>query len=195
MTVVRDLGVKSPFMQYAMEYYEKGWIPLPLPPGEKSPPPKGTTGHYPSPTESQIEEWLESEPDRSNIGLRMPDGIIGIDVDAYAGKQGGASLGSLTERWGTLPPTWCLSARADGISGIRFYRIPLGKAWPGEVAPDVQVIQHRHRYSVAYPSLHPKIKKVYRWYAPEASIDGKSWSADIPDISSLTMLSSAEAVS
>lgn len=187
---VREMGSGQPFKQFALDYFDRGWLPLPLPPGEKSPPPKGYTGHYESPTLEVIERWIEEQPDRSNIGLRVPDGIIGVDIDAYKGKQGGASFGALTEALGVLPPTWSLSARADGLSGIRFFRVPFGKHWPGELAPDIQVIQYRHRYSVAYPSLHPKLHKMYRWYPPGAHINGTDWSSEIPDISGLTVLGS-----
>lgn len=192
MGEVSDMRSREPFKQFALDYWDRGWIPLPLPPGEKSPPPLRTTGHYAPPTREQVEEWLSTEPDGSNIGLRVADGILGIDVDAYGGKQGGQSLANLTERWGPLPPTWALSARVDGLSGIRFYRVPTGKQWPGEVAPDVQVIQHRHRYAVAYPSLHPSTKRTYKWYPPGAEIDGRSWTQEIPDISGLAFLTEEE---
>jgi hypothetical protein len=192
MSDVLDLPARAPFRQYAMEYLQRGWLPLPLPPGEKSPPPVGFTGHYRSPTADDIEEWLTTEPERCNIGLRLPDGIIGIDVDAYGGKLGGATLGDLVTRWGPLPDTWTLSARCDGLSGIRFYRVPVGKSWPGEVGPDIQVIQYRHRYAVAFPSIHPKLKKKYQWYAPGSPIDGRSFSSEIPDISGLSMLNVSE---
>lgn len=179
---VLDLGARQPFKQFALEYLTRGWLPLPLPPGEKAPPPKKSTGHYPNPTEEDVERWIASEEDRSNIGLRMPDGIIGIDVDAYAGKQGGQTLSVLTERWGNLPPTWTLTARADGLSGIRFFRIPEGLRWPGDLGADIEVIQHKHRYAVCFPSKHPKLKKIYRWYAPGKPTDGKSFSDEIPDL-------------
>lgn len=183
------MRTREPFRQFAHDYWQRGWIPLPLPPGEKAPPPLNSTGHYPTPDLNQIDEWLMTEPDGSNIGLRMPDGVLGVDVDAYGGKQGGASLAELSLRWGDLPATWTLSARVDGLSGIRFYRVPGGKQWPGELAPDVQIIQYRHRYAVAYPSLHPKIKKTYKWYPPGAAINGRDWVREIPDISGLATLS------
>lgn len=185
---VLDLGSGQPFKQFAVKYLEAGWLPLPLPPGEKSPPPRKFTGHHPSPVRDDIERWLDDQPDRSNIGIRVPDGVIGIDVDAYGGKQGGLSLAALTEAFGPLPPTWTLSARADGLSGIRFYTVPIGLAWPGEAAADIQVVQYRHRYAVAFPSIHPSLKKMYRWYEPEAPIDGQSFANGIPDISSLLPL-------
>jgi hypothetical protein len=187
------MGSREPFRQFALEYHARGWIPLPLPPREKSPPPLSTTGHHPDPTLEQIEEWILSEPEGANIGLRVPDGIIGVDVDAYGGKKGGEGLVLLREKYGEdLPPTWTLTARADGISGIRFYRVPTGLQWPGELAPDVQIVQHRHRYAVAAPSMHPKTKRTYKWYPPGAELDGRSWTQEIPDISGLAALSEEE---
>lgn len=189
MSVI-DLGSGQPFKQYALEYFQRGWLPLPLPPGEKSPPPVGFTGHHDPATLEDIEGWVADQPDRANIGIRTPDGIIGIDVDAYSGKQGAAGLGELSEKWGSLPPTFILSARGDGISGIRFYRVPKGKSWPGEVAPDIQVIQYRHRYAVAFPSVHPKLKKMYQWYPPGCPINGRSPNpSGIPDMHNLTDVS------
>lgn len=185
MSVV-DLRSGSPFKEFALQYWERGWYPLPLPPGEKAPPPQGFTGYHEPPGLEQIEAWLATEPDKANIGLRVPDGIIGIDVDAYSGKQGGAGLAELTEKFGALPPAWTLSARSDLISGIRFYRIPQGKHWPGEIAPDVQIVQFRYRFAVAYPSMHPKLRKIYKWYPPGAPIDGRNWTREIPDITGLT---------
>jgi hypothetical protein len=170
-----------------MEYWRKGWYPLPLPTGQKAPPPSGFTGYHPPPTLADVERWLETEDEKSNIGIRVPDGIIGIDVDAYPPKKGGASLQQLTERLGALPPSWTLSARADGISGIRFFTIPKGKHWPGDIAPDIQIVQFRYRFAVAAPSRHPKIQDgVYKWYPPGVPIDGRSWVPEIPDVTALT---------
>lgn len=191
MNVVSDMRSAHPFKDFALQYWERGWFPLPLPPGEKAPPPQGFTGYHAPPTLDDINGWIVSEPDAANIGVRVPDGLIGIDVDAYSGKQGGVGLADLTERFGDLPPAWTLSARSDGISGIRFYRIPTGKHWPGEIAPDVQIVQFRYRFAVAYPSLHPKIRKVYKWYEPGAPIDGRSWTRDIPDVRGLAGVQAA----
>lgn len=179
------MGSGQPYRQFAQEYFHKGWIPIPLPPGEKHPPPKESTGHYDKPDYDKIMYWINSEPKRSNIGLRTPDGLIGIDIDAYNTKQGARTFGLLVDKFGPLPETWTLSARADGLSGIRFYRVPTGKVWPGELGPDVQIIQFRHRYAVAWPSIHPGLQKMYRWYAPGAPIDGESFADRIPDISKL----------
>ena len=62
-------------------YRNRGWRGvLPLKPGTKSPPPAGYTGKSaPDPTDDQIEQWKGCVGD---VAVRMPDGVIGIDVDA-----------------------------------------------------------------------------------------------------------------
>ncbi len=41
-----------------------------------------------------------------NVGLRLPECVLGIDVDAYAGKSGAATLAEAEARLGALPLTW-----------------------------------------------------------------------------------------
>ena len=68
----------------AVRYHKAGWHPFPLPPGSKGPPPEGRTGYEGTDfTEAELDslDWT------GNIGLRMPDGIIGLDVDAYRGGR------------------------------------------------------------------------------------------------------------
>jgi Bifunctional DNA primase/polymerase, N-terminal len=188
MAPVVDIQSKRPFTLYAERYWEAGWIPLPIPPNRKNSPPKGTTGRYPPPRWADVEGWLHSNEisDRSNIAIRVPDDIIGIDVDAYPGKVGKKLLIELEGRLGDLPPTWVSTSRDDGVSGIRFYRVPAGLHWPREFGKDVQVIQHRHRYSLGYPSINPDSHNQYRWYPPGAPLDGVSFHNGIPDLRSMT---------
>lgn len=60
-----------------------------------------------------------------NIGMRMPVGGIGLDVDAYDGKRGLSTVAEHEARLGALPPTYRVTARpyAEG-SGIRLFRVP-----------------------------------------------------------------------
>src|SRR5829696_6675358 len=64
------------------QYLDAGWpAVLPLPEANKTPPPSGTTGHSaPMPTVDQHRQWWEDHP-HGNAALRMPDGVIGLDVD------------------------------------------------------------------------------------------------------------------
>jgi AAA domain/Bifunctional DNA primase/polymerase, N-terminal len=135
-------------------YRAAGWDGvLPLPPRAKAPPPEGFTGRgAPYPDERQLGAWLNGGGD-GNLALRLPEGVIGIDVDAYDGKPGAATLAALESELGPLPPTVVSSAR-PWPSGIRLYRVPPGRAWrnPG---PGIEVIHAGWRYMVAFPSIHP----------------------------------------
>jgi putative DNA primase/helicase len=165
----------GPFATAARLYRAAGWhgtLPLGREAGKKWPPPGGFTGHgSPDPSGADVEAWIETHGDR-NIGLRLPQGVIGLDVDAYEKdgkvKAGGEALAALEAELGPLPPTWVSSAR-PAPSGIRFYRVPLeldGRPinWPGEAAKGIEIIQHGHRYAVAWPSTNPEADgATYRW--------------------------------
>ena len=162
----------GPYQRAAPLYRAAGWrgaLPLGKKPGEKWPPPTGWTGHgAPDPSAADVAAWRETHGDR-NIGLRLPDGVIGLDVDAYAGKRGAESLADLVARHGELPPTWVTSARTDGISGIRLYRVrrhPDGRElnWPGEAGKHIEIIQSGHRYAIVWPSTNPEAGgATYQW--------------------------------
>jgi hypothetical protein len=171
LTLLPDDGESNtPFRDYAEKYYAAGWIPLRLDPREKEPPPNKTTGRHPIPSWDIIKSWIKTAKDH-NIGVRMPDGMVGIDVDAY--KEGGRErLAELQRDLGPLPVTWVSSARSDDVSGIRYFRIPPGLHLPGNFGTGIDVIQFRHRYSVVAPSIHPNGER-YKWYAPGKAIDGQ----------------------
>jgi len=108
-----------------------------------------------------VHEWATNGQGTGNVGLRMPETVIGIDVDAYGGKPGAATLADAEARLGPLPPSPVSTSRDDG-SGIRFYRVPPGRCWADVVGPGVEVVHHGHRYAVAAPSVHPE-GRPYRW--------------------------------
>ncbi len=132
-------------------YYENGWSPLPLPRGEKASPPEGTTGASGRwPTVDEVQLWA-TQHTNGNVGLRLPDTVLGIDVDDYDGKGGGSSLAELVAKYGPLPDTWVSSSRGYGTSGIRLFRIPAGVRFPGMLGNGIDAIQHHHRYGDAHP--------------------------------------------
>ena len=154
-------------------YVHRGWQGvLPLPPKQKAPPPDGYTGASGRwPGTEVIQGWIGSRPE-SNIGLRLPDNVVGIDVDAYGDKHGDRTIDDCEERWGPLPPTWVSTSRDSGPSGIRLYRLPSGCStdhWPSQVGADVEVIRAGHRYAVVAPSSHPE-GRLYRWITPEGQV-------------------------
>jgi hypothetical protein len=161
----------GPYARAAQIYRAAGWdgvLPLGSRPGMKYPPPGGYTGHgaaYPS--GADIHAWTETHGNL-NIGLRMPPGVIGLDVDHYGNKTGADTLAELEQRFGPLPPTWVSSAR-PAPSGIRFYRVPLELDghpinWPGEAGKFIEIIQPGHRYAVVWPSTNPEAAgREYHW--------------------------------
>lgn len=181
----------GPFVTAAPAYWLTGWLgALPLPARQKNPPPTGYTGHRaPLPTGDQIDVWL-TDPARltANIGIRLaeidgPHEILGIDVDHYAddpakAKFGGDQLDVLQDKLGELPDTWTSSARSDGVSGIRFFRVPTGLRWNGQADKDIEIVSRGYRFAVVWPSIHPS-GDVYTWYEPGNPPDGAStWSFD-----------------
>lgn len=164
-----DTTYSGPYARAAHIYRQAGWYPLPLGtgPGMKFPPPSGWTGHSaPYPSAGDVQAWTETHGDR-NIGLRMPAGVIGLDVDQYKDKTGADTLAQLEQRFGPLPPTWVSSAR-PAPSGIRFFRVPHERAgvinWPGEAGKFIEIIQPGHRYAVVWPSTNPEADgALYEW--------------------------------
>jgi hypothetical protein len=150
----------------AVRYHKAGWHPFPLPPGSKGPPPEGRTGYEGTDfTEAELDslDWT------GNIGLRMPDGIIGLDVDAYRG--GRDTLREMADRLGKLPNTFISHSGRDDGSGIRFYNVPVGLSWVATL-PGMDIIQRTHRYAAVWPSTHPE-GRTYAWHDQDAA-----WNAD-----------------
>lgn len=147
----------------AQWYFEAGWWPLPLPHGKKKSPPDGTTGYDGRPISyADVMEWVAEQPN-GNIGLRLPENVVGIDIDAYKAECI-ATMRELTARLGALPPTWRSTSRGLSGSGIYFFAIPDDlSARFGDVGPGVETIRHAHRYAVVSPSLHPE-GGTYAWY-------------------------------
>jgi hypothetical protein len=113
--------------------------------------------------------WADQPHRWGNIALRPPDDVIGLDVDAYGDKHGDRTMAQLVTRFGELPATWRSSSReldpdelAGWDSGIYWFRVPAaGLTWKNQ--PDVEVIQHGHRYAIVWPSVHPS-GRLYRWW-------------------------------
>lgn len=180
---MRMMTTTSPYADAAAHYWDNGWRSiLPLPAHAKWPPPEGWTGYNAdTPSYADIHTWIDQHP-HGNIALRLPPGIIGVDVDNYGDKPGAATLTEYTDRHGPLPASWLSTSRDDGISGIRLYRVPddtrLITAIPG-----IEIIQHFHRYVVAAPSIHPDTGQPYQWIDERTGhIGGTPPISDIPPL-------------
>jgi hypothetical protein len=173
------------YAEAAPLYLEAGWpgvLPVGHAPRMKKPPPDGYTGHEGRwPTHEDVAGW-QADLGPVNVALRLPHGIVGIDVDDYDGKPGADTMRAGAERHGKLPPTWTSTSR-DGVSGIRLFRVPDGSTFPGSLhhplrreQSGVELIQYHHRYAVVAPSVHPE-GRAYRWVGP----DGRPGSIPTPD--------------
>ena len=162
----------SPFTVSVNGYLSAGWdFLLPLPEGAKFPPPKGYTGRSAAvPTEEDLAAWGERG---GNIAIRLPETVIGIDVDNYSGKVGGRTISEVEEKAGmAFPPTWTSSRHEDLSAGrTMLYTIPAGTTLISGLK-DVDVIQSGHRYLTAPPSIHPS-GAAYYWTTPGgAKVEG-----------------------
>jgi len=182
----------SPFAQAAL-YFQAGWTGvLPLPFREKFPPPEGFTGAggaVPSP--QQVAAWMmgqDGAQDPANLALRLPAGVVGIDVDDYGDKHGAQALFEMAEQHdlGPLPATWSSTSRGQtSPARIWLYRLPQADVrLVGKPCPGVDVIQHHHRYVVAAPSVHPE-GGVYAWYRPDFTPADPS---EVPAVADLPFL-------
>lgn len=159
----------EPYRSAAASWWDAGWRGV-IPVRGKFPPVRGWTGwDAPDPSWPDVCEWTAGETGTWNLALRLPPDVLGIDVDAYDGKTGAATLEEHQRAWGKLPATWVITSRDDGVSGIRLYRIPSGLAWPGQVGPGIETIHRGHRYVMAPPSLHPS-GRIYRAIRPDGLV-------------------------
>jgi hypothetical protein len=146
-------------------------------------------------TDATPDEWEELAAEAENrlrsgtpgilaLGERLPAGVLGIDVDAYDGKNGKQTLEDWAQQWGPLPPTYVITARCDGVSGIRLYGIPEGY-YPKEL-PDsgVEFLDRHHRYMAVPPSWHHTGQR-YRLILPNGK---RSKSGVLPSLSKIPLL-------
>ncbi len=103
---------------------------------------------------------------KGNIGGRVPDGCLVLDVDPRSG--GLASLDQLEARCGKIHTLTCWSGRGDG--GRHFYlRHPGGKVTSRNLPPGID-LKTPAGYCLLPSSLHPDTGKPYWWEDPQAPI-------------------------
>ena len=186
--IVSESPTTGPYAEAASKYRAAGWLgvlPVGNKPAEKGPPPRGYTGHEGTdPTDDQVADWVAKRGDR-NLALRLPKNVVGIDVDAYDGKTGGETLDALESELGPLPKTWVSTARMDGISGIRFFRVPEQFRPSRDLTGGIELVWHGHRYAVVAPSVHPATGDNYCWITPHGE---KQTAVDPPKAEELAEL-------
>lgn len=177
----------GPFGSVAPTYFGAGWRGT-IPVKGKTPPyVKGRHGKgKPFPTRAETAEWVETFG-HANIAIRMPENVIGIDVDAgYKGKRGDETLAEFEAEFGKRPATWSSTSRGEGLCGIYWYQVTPRDSWPGNLGEgsDVDIIHKNNRYAVVYPSIHPETGDRYRWRDPS----GKVVSGEFPSPGELAFL-------
>lgn len=170
---------KTGYGARAGAYLKRGWAPIPV--AGKFPPVAGATGEHGTVTPEKVAGWIDSHAGH-NLALRATDWIA-IDVDHYGDKTGGDTLAEYSARLGPLPATWSSTARGDGPSRQYFFRVTEGTRLVTKIGAHIEVVQHRHRYSVVAPSVHPDTGQPYRWYTPAGALaDRLPELAELPDL-------------
>ncbi len=165
-------SVTGPYAAAARVYRELGWQGVIPVVGKSENIPHGFTGGYLAyPEDAQVELWRVMRGG-DNVALRLPDDVIGIDVDAHHSRPGLDTINWWEAQLGEeLPLTWHSTSRTDG-SRILFYRVPSGLTWRSDLGrtSGVEIIRQQHRYAVVWPSIHPETGGTYRWYAPGVGV-------------------------
>jgi hypothetical protein len=190
--VAVDPTLADPYLFAQPIYLAAGWrgvMPVPL--GEKYPVGiKGLTGKSGGwPSDEDLIAWAEYRPDHG-VYLRLPEIVLGIDVDAHSGKSGALSLAAIEAKHGALRPTWITTSRGDGVSGIRLYRakLPEGRRWKEKKAGDnIELLHFGHRGAMVWPSRHPDTGAMYHWTDP----NGVDPVDTVPRVSDLAELDQA----
>lgn len=192
--------VDTAYVSSRLLYIAAGWSPIPIH-GKAGTPAPGFTGRegaWVSETTSFDGLLVGDYP---NVALRLPENVVGIDVDAYVRgeirKTGDITLKVLEGLLGALPPTFVSTAR-ELPSGIRLFRLPDGvvlgstaeAAVRAKAGDHVDIIRSDHRFARCWPSPKPEMGEgvVYRWLGPSGKEIGAGF---VPDVDMLPMLSEA----
>jgi hypothetical protein len=110
----------------------------------------------------------------AGVAIRLDESTVAIDVDHYGDKTGATQLAELEAQYGPLPATISNTSRGkDSPSRQYFYLLPEPVTLASRAAPDIDVLQHSHRYAVCAPSRHVESGEPYLWYDYDGEpIDG-----------------------
>lgn len=166
------------------DYVARGFeTTFPLPPNAKFAPPREVTGNFVPPSAEAIEQLWNKAPSNANIGLRMPDGVIALDVDNSDTKHGASHLRQLEAQLGSLNLSGIPRSTKRGPNnpaGHYLFRVPKGKKWEGKACTNVEILQHTHRYSVTAPSVVDG--QEYKWYIGTQEIAEPPHIKDLPEL-------------
>lgn len=176
--------IRGPYEISALTYYEAGFSPIPA--MGKLLVVKEASGRYPIVSKEKIEKWSKTHGP-FNVALRLPTNTIAFDIDSYKGDL--QKLHELEDSLGKLPPTWNSDSRG-GEGGKLIYRVPekfSSDKWLSNIN-GITVVQHTHRYVMAFPSYNKESDSRYLWYyglggplVPEQQIPSVDDLTDLPD--------------
>lgn len=178
----------TPYKDKALAHFDKGWAVFPAAPGGKEPLVKGRSGGYQSvPVKREVIEREAVQYDKANIGIRIPDDMIVLDLDLRVDEATGEiRADGLESFWGLdLPPTIGLAHQPEDATGAfedlepndyrhHFYRVPEGVT-PNDIAllkdsaGGVDLLRWMHRLTVGAGSVH-KSGERYRWVRPDGTV-------------------------
>jgi hypothetical protein len=168
-TYVIDAPTGEPTIGYAKAaplYAKNGFKPVPI--EGKVLLVRGATGRKGQVTLTKIADWSRKHP-TAGVALRA-EGFISLDVDHHDKKFGHDQLLGFIQKFGELPPTVSSTARGkESPSRQYFFRVDEEIPLQSDPAPDIEIIQRTHRYSVVAPSVHPVIGRPYLWFGPDGS--------------------------
>ena len=170
------------YARNALTYHQRGGSPLPLPPRRKKYPPEGFTGKTGRMASvDEVRDWSIDKPD-ANIALRLPDGVMALDVDCWDArnerpKRGAEVIRAAVEVLGPLPILGRSTSAPEVAShGHYLFRTDLGVEFRPNLnhlmerlgfdagdESNVDIVWHGYRYLVVPPSIHEITGKPYVW--------------------------------
>lgn len=148
---VTDIGT------HAVEYAIRNWPVFPL--RGKVPAIPGGRGMLDATTDvAKIVRWWGGRFAGANIGGRLPQNVIVLDIDPRNGGDG--TMNDLQSKWGELPNTLTtISGRGDGGRHL-FFRRPHGELSSKALGSGID-LKTSAGYVVLPPSIHPDSGQPY----------------------------------
>jgi hypothetical protein len=145
----------------AIELAAVGWPIVPL----RGKVPIVTHGLLEATTDPAIvASWWRRWP-QANIGARVPESLLVVDVDPRAG--GWTSLELLEGKNGALPETLTVRTGGSDRGEHRYFLRPPGPLTMAKLGAGVDLRLPGRHYCVMPPSVHPESGRLYEWADPE----------------------------
>jgi len=141
----------------AVELAEAGWPLLPL----HGKVPIVAHGLLDATTDAEtVAGWWKRWP-HANVGARVPESLIVVDIDPRAGGWG--SLACLEAEHGPLPATLTVRTGGADRGEHRYFVRPPGPLAMAKLGPGVDLRLPGKHYTVLPPSIHPETRRAYEW--------------------------------